>query len=157
MVVQWNLSLTDTIGTSEVVIYMEVSLIQRLLNLMYYCQTRTSVLNREISLNCNLAALNGVLGVGPWSGGVCCSCLRTTSAIAAYCPMARILLTPIFKPSIPSKVTSCWECCKGQCPFCCVPYAMGFKSDCLGHCPVWRTGVPFFPRSRICRHLYFHL
>ena len=40
----------DTIGTTEKVLYMEVSLIQRLNNTaMYYCGIETGVLNREVS------------------------------------------------------------------------------------------------------------
>ena len=47
--VQWNLSITDTIGTTETVLYMEVSLIHRLNNTLMYCHgMRTSVLNREV-------------------------------------------------------------------------------------------------------------
>ena len=52
LIVQWNLSITDTKGTSETVLYMEVSLIQRLSNaVIYYCgmTTATNVLNREAS------------------------------------------------------------------------------------------------------------
>ena len=40
----------DTIGTTKTVLYMEVSLIQRLNNTVkYYCGMRPSVLNREMS------------------------------------------------------------------------------------------------------------
>ena len=48
--IQWSLSIMDPIGTIKTVLYMEVSLIQRLSNTVkYYCGTRTSVLNREMS------------------------------------------------------------------------------------------------------------
>ena len=47
--IQWNLFIKDTIGTSEIVLHMEVSLIQRLSNtIMYYCGTGTSPLNTEV-------------------------------------------------------------------------------------------------------------
>ena len=49
-VTQWNLSMAYTTGTTKTVICMEVSLIQGFSNtIMYYCWTRTSVLNREMS------------------------------------------------------------------------------------------------------------
>ena len=39
----------DTIGTSEIVLYMEVSLLQRLSNtVIHYCGTRASAINREV-------------------------------------------------------------------------------------------------------------
>ena len=49
-VVQWNFSIPGTIGTPEIVLHMEVSLIHRLSNtVMYhmYCRMRTSFLNTE--------------------------------------------------------------------------------------------------------------
>ena len=47
--IQWNLFITVTIRTTKTVLYMEVSLIQRLSNTVkYYCGMRTSVL-KEVS------------------------------------------------------------------------------------------------------------
>ena len=47
---EWDLSITDTIGTNTTVPYLEVSLIQRLNNtVMYCCDVRASVLNGEVS------------------------------------------------------------------------------------------------------------
>ena len=43
--VRWNLSIRDTIGTTKTVLYMEVSLIQRLNNaIKYYCGMRGSTI-----------------------------------------------------------------------------------------------------------------
>ena len=60
---QWNISITDTIGTIKIVLYMEVSLIQSLRQYsnVLYCGMRTSVLNREaplyfIGINFSLAS-----------------------------------------------------------------------------------------------------
>ena len=48
MKIQWKLSITDPSGTSETVFYMEVSLIQWLINtVMYYSGMRKGVPDRE--------------------------------------------------------------------------------------------------------------
>ena len=42
-------SIMDTVGTSEIVLYMEVCLIQRLSStVIQYCEMRTNVLNRAV-------------------------------------------------------------------------------------------------------------
>ena len=47
-VVQWNLSVMDTIRTPEIVLYVEVSLIMKLNNTVtYYYWTRATVLKRR--------------------------------------------------------------------------------------------------------------
>ena len=51
MQVQWNLSIEDTFGTQLAVLYIEVSLIQRLICAQFYVVgTADSVLIREVSL-----------------------------------------------------------------------------------------------------------
>ena len=49
LVIQWNHSIMDSTGTSETALHMEVYLIEMVSNaVMYYCETRTSVLNGEV-------------------------------------------------------------------------------------------------------------
>ena len=48
--IQWKLFAVDATGTTVIVVYMAVSLIQRLsITVKYYCGTTTTVLHREMS------------------------------------------------------------------------------------------------------------
>ena len=49
---QWKRLITDTFGTTKTILYMEVSLIQIVSNTVeHYCGTRTSALNRDMSVS----------------------------------------------------------------------------------------------------------